>query len=104
MCNKIVDFHHLIYSENFAFIFITESWLSAYVSNGILDPHNKYDIYRKDRDSRCGGVCACVLKNIPSELIQTEVKYRSLESVCFDVCLSASQYRFLIVLSQEDNP
>ena len=59
--NKLTDLHNLLYSTNYGCIFITESWLNSTISDGLLDPQNRYNIFRRDRkDGNGGGLCVFI--------------------------------------------
>ena len=79
-------------------IFVTESWLSTKISNGLVDPENKYTVLRKDRSSaKGGGVCA-LIKNCHSVApVQFADKYSQLEIVAFDILDMLSVVRVFVV-------
>lgn len=52
---------------------VTETWLSSSVYNNEILP-NGYILYRRDRDSRGGGILICVDSGLPSKLISTHPK------------------------------
>ena len=64
---------------------LTESWLTANDTNGLLDPEGEYVIVRWDR--RCnvgGGVCVTIQRSLTC----TEVRYEDadgVEMLCVDV-------------------
>ena len=78
--SKLSEFYHLLYnSDNIVDCFcITESWLTNSITDGILDPHKQFSVFRADRlRSKGGGVCVLInstfkvsridLNNIPAE-------------------------------------
>lgn len=80
----------LVYSSTPGIIAITETWLNdKYFDNEIL-PHD-YFIYRKDRNSRGGGVLLAVHRCVPSRLIESppnlEVIAVSLININLIVCV-----------------
>jgi len=83
--NKIDELHHYLYNETCDCVFITETWLSSYVTNGLLDPYHRFTILRRDRTaSRGGGVCAFVNNNISVVPLAIDSEYNDLEVVGFD--------------------
>jgi len=36
--NKLSELHHILYTNNYNIVFITESWLHAGIDMGLLDP------------------------------------------------------------------
>ena len=86
--------YHLCYDC----IFVTESWLSVNVSNGLIDPENKFTILRQDRISgKGGGVCALINKCHSVSRIQFADKYSVLEIIAFDILDASSVVRVFIV-------
>ena len=88
---KINELHDLLYNSNYSIIAINETWLSACVTNGLLDPRNMFNIYRKDRISvhPAGGVCIFVAKSIASrDLTIDYIRYSGVEVVgCYiEIC------------------
>ena len=83
--NKLTELHYLLYSYTHQLILITESWLDSDLTNGLLDPENKYCIIRKDRNRNGGGVCAMVDKKLTVLEVCLDKCSSSLELVCFDV-------------------
>lgn len=80
--------------------FVTESWLNGAVSDGMLDPHNKFTIYRLDRlNHRGGGVCVFANRNL--NVAQIELNSASpdnVELLGLDLhCRSRIVYRFFLV-------
>jgi Reverse transcriptase (RNA-dependent DNA polymerase)/Endonuclease-reverse transcriptase len=60
--------HSLLYSFEYQIVCITETWLDISMPDGLLDPENRYRIFRKDRpfDRRGGGVCIFVVGSLNS--------------------------------------
>ena len=42
--NTIAELHHILYDINCNCVFITENWLTAYISHGLLDPKTNFNI------------------------------------------------------------
>lgn len=61
--NKRLDLQAYVTLVNSAFIAITETWLHNNIDDNKLLP-NSYNIHRKDRESRGGGVLLAVKSNI----------------------------------------
>ena len=75
-----------MYNTNCDCLFITETWLTSYIADGLIDPHNKYNIIRKDRPyGKGGGVCAIVHKRIAVVPLDIPSKYDELEAIGFDL-------------------
>ena len=83
--NKLTELHCLLYSFTYELILITESWLDMKLTNGLLDPENKYYIVRKDRNRNGGGVCAMADKKLTVLEVCLSKCLSNLELVCFDV-------------------
>ncbi|CAB4022732.1 excitatory amino acid transporter 1-like [Paramuricea clavata] len=68
ICNKIDEFHGLVYGNNLDIIGVTETWLRADYYNEEILPSDNYTIYRKDRANyrRGGGVLLAVKADILS--------------------------------------
>jgi len=63
LVNKLSDFQSFVCSSDFSILCITETWLSNGIfNNEILS--KGYNIYRKDRDSRGGGVLLALRDHI----------------------------------------
>ena len=65
LINKLSLFQSFVYSSDFTFICLTETWLSDHVSDGEILP-NGFVLYRKDRPTRGGGVLIAVKSAVPS--------------------------------------
>ena len=106
--NKLCELHHILYSCNYDIVFITESWLHADISMGLLDPESAYCVLRKDRADthigvRGGGVCVFVNRNlIITEVTISEI-YNVLELVCFDLLYANNRLRFFVVYRPPHN-
>ena len=57
--NKLCELHQLIYDSNLEFVFITETWLNDDVTDSMLDPYDRFYVFRRDRIGRSGGGCVC---------------------------------------------
>ena len=81
MNKQINDFQSYIYSENFDIIAITETWLSNHTFTNEIFPCS-YNVIRKDRDSRGGGVLLALNKSLKIIQLPSPV---DLEIVCVEV-------------------
>jgi len=57
----------MLYANNYKMLLVTETWLHAGVSSGLLDPESQYYVLCKDRninDARGGGVCAFISRKL----------------------------------------
>ena len=57
--NNIARFQDLVYSEDNDIICVTETWLNSDISNSEI-LNEGYEIFRKDRESRGGGVLVAI--------------------------------------------
>jgi len=70
--NKLAELYDVLYHKCFSIVCISESWLTADMSEGIIDPQSKYTIYRCDRKNRDGGgVCILVSNQLSSTVIES---------------------------------
>ena len=54
--NKLPDLYQFIYNNTSTKLFlITESWLNSTISDSMVDPLNRFTVYRRDRPGRTGG-------------------------------------------------
>lgn len=60
LTSKLSDLDLLLKHNDYALVFITETWLTPSVSDAMLSCNGQYAIIRQDRDGRGGGVCALV--------------------------------------------
>lgn len=68
--NKILSLQNLIYTKQVDLLCITEPWLTEQICNNEILPYG-YNIFRRDRGSRGGGIPIAVSYNIPCRLIHT---------------------------------
>ena len=66
--NKLNVFQSFVYSSIYKIIAVTETWLNLQILDNEILPTN-FVIYRKDRDSRGGGVMLAVHESLQSKLI-----------------------------------
>jgi len=91
LTKQLNSFQSYIYSTDFRFIAITETWLSNNILDGEVLPTN-YTIYRRDRVSRGGGVLLAVKHDLPSVqlLLSSEIESITVEittNKSFIVCV-----------------
>ena len=99
--NKLPDLHQFIYSSEQSLFFITESWLSADVTDQLLDPMERFSVVRCDRRDRVGGgVCAIIPKHFRYTVLNINL-IESLKSGCditgLDIYINKLRYRFILV-------
>ena len=93
--NKRLDLQAYVTLVNSAFIAITETWLHNNIDDNELLP-NSYNIHRKDRESRGGGVLLAVKSNISCfrrcdleesdcELLRGKIPFKDSSSYFFGV-------------------
>ena len=97
-------FEYLCATSPFRLFFISESWLTADVTDGMLDPDNKFTVLRCDRGTKNGGgVCVMISRDIccyKLELSQSDlICYRrsECELICCDVISGSTKYRVVMV-------
>lgn len=71
MVNKLKVFHSFVSVSDFQILAITETWCSKDVLDNEIFPPG-YNVYRKDRDSRGGGVLLAVTDRLFSKLITVD--------------------------------
>ena len=85
-----------MYTQNYLILFITETWLTSDITDGLIDPENKYYIIRKDRETRGGGVCVLIARFLCVSPIIFDDKFNKLEILGFDLMLKFNKVRFLL--------
>ena len=96
--NKFHELHDLLYNESCDFVFITETWLSANISSGLLDPMSTYNIFRKDRlNKKCGGVCVLVKNCWHVAHIPLCDTFSDLEILCLELNDVKPCLRFFVI-------
>ena len=68
LLRNLLNFKIMSISSSIDVLIITETWLNGSVFNNEILPDN-YTIYRRDRDSRGGGVFLAIRDCIPSKLL-----------------------------------
>jgi len=58
--NNLAELHVKLYEENYGVVCITETWLCSKFTDGMLDPNNKFNIYRRDRSARWPAGVVCI--------------------------------------------
>jgi len=95
--NKLLDLHHLLYTQCANIVIITETWLDKNIPSGLLDPESSYNIIRKDRNRNGGGVCACINKRFQVYRVDIGTRFDHLELICFDLFCYSTEMRFFVV-------
>ena len=84
-------------------VFITESWLSGKISDPMVNLDSKYQIFRHDRSSRGGGVCALVandlkcVKLVLSDYDRILLEQSQCELIHFDLIFPGNKYRIILM-------
>ena len=68
LINKLSSFQSFVYSSDFTFVCLTETWLGDHVSDGEILP-NGFVLYRKDRPRCGGGVLIAVKSCVPTSFV-----------------------------------
>ena len=92
--------HYALYHDDADVISISETWLNATVSNGMLDPECLFNIFRLDRQalSGGGGVCVFIRKHIHAVAIAVPPHSPKFECVCVDLlCNSKTKFRYISI-------
>jgi hypothetical protein len=90
--NKLPILYALLYSGEYDVVAIVETWLDISVLNSMIDPRGLFNVYRKDRLGRGGGVCICIHKSFHSSEIIIHSKF-DVECVIVDILSSKSNVR-----------
>jgi hypothetical protein len=92
--DKLLHLHALLYSRAFDIVLITETWLNNGTPSSLLDPDNRYNVIRCDRQhGQAGGVCAFVSKFLEVVEVPVTQRFPTLEICCFDVLFSCAKCR-----------
>ena len=67
--NKLNEFYEIVYSGIYNIISVTETWLNAAMTDGLLDPKSLFHVYRRDRSDGYGGVRILVNKLLTSAAV-----------------------------------
>ena len=98
LANKLHELQYLMYHLEYNCILVTESWLSDGVCNGAIDPHSRYNIFRRDRCmSRGGGVCVLVRRELTVVQVVLDDRYSKLELIVFDILDVSPAIRVFVV-------
>ena len=85
-------------------MFVTESWLNAEVSDGLLDPLNKFRVFRTDRiDLSGGGVCVFIRNYLSIRNVEMAKCNLHTELLCVDIFNTVVSYRFSLVYRPPDD-
>ena len=72
LCNKLYIFQGYIYASSFDIICVTETWLNSDIADNEVLPKG-YNIYRRDRGHRGGGVLLAINSRIPCKRVDVPV-------------------------------
>ena len=104
ICNKLFDIYNILSSNNYDFIFITESWANDNINTSILTVNYPYNILRKDRvGKKGGGVLVYYRKTLSVSDVDIPKSYEVAETIVFDVHLKNYSIRFLTVYRSPNN-
>jgi hypothetical protein len=93
--SKISELHCLLYQKDYSIVAVVETWLGPDISDAMLDPENRFIIYRFDRSNGIGGgVCLFVSRDILSYRTPV-VLFDAVECVCATV--QAGNKRFNVI-------
>ena len=90
--NNLSNFQSFVYSNSFTIYCITETWLTDLVYDSEILPLN-FNIFRKNRKSRGGGVLVAINESIQSSIIPSLMDFE-LISVSIKRKLSYVQFIF----------
>jgi len=98
------ELHHALYFENLHVVAITETWLNSKIPDGLLDPNNKYHIFRCDRNERRGGgVCVLVNRDLGAINVSVSDAYTDVELLCIDIIGHNFKCRVITVYRSTDD-
>ena len=98
ICNKLPELYYLLYANDYDILLFTESWLNTNIPDSLLDPENKYALFRCDRiNSTGGGVCAFVAKHLTAVEVNLTDSFPNVEMCCFDMHCNQAQYRLFTI-------
>ena len=80
LVNKLSLFQSYIYSSDYDIICLTETWLTDLIFDQEILP-TSYNIYRKDRPSRGGGVLIAIKDTIPALVIPSNLSSHAPEII-----------------------
>jgi hypothetical protein len=84
-------------TDDYHFVFITESWLYDYIPNSLVFDCNKYNVFRHDRvNSRGGGVCVLIDNRYKVMTVNLSEKDSDLEILAVDVVFKQLTYRLIL--------
>ena len=89
--SKLTDLHDILYNVKYDVIRVSETWInSLLISDGGLDPKNRYKIYRKDRKigKSGGGVCIFVNNNLKSYIVDNDETQENVEIISSAVLMN----------------
>ena len=99
--NKIEDLHGLLEgklfsNKTFDIIAISETWLNDSHPNSLLTNAMHYNVYRKDRSNRGGGVCLMVNDILSCSRVNIDDAYSHLEILAVDMSLLRVKIRIIV--------
>ncbi|MEM7298050.1 MAG: reverse transcriptase domain-containing protein, partial [Bacteroidota bacterium] len=92
--NKIQVLQTALKSGESDVLCLSETWLHFNIPDSLIVHGTKFDIYRKDRGKRGGGVAICILKSL--KCASVEVPFE-VECVCLDVDGKDTKFRIACI-------
>ena len=93
----------MLYSDSYDIILVTETWLKGTLPDSLLDPNDQYTIFRCDRQTVSGGVCAFIRKPLVATEIALNVRFAEFEICCFEVMCYRTVIRFIVAYRPPDD-
>ncbi len=101
LAGKKTEFSSLMNERSYDILLIAETWFTDTIGNGMFDSFGQYNVYRKDRGTRGGGVAAFVRKGMQVSEVPLENQYKKLEVLCLDI---SGDRPFRVVLVYRGKP
>jgi hypothetical protein len=98
----LAELHYILYEDEISYdvIIVTETWLNCTVTNAMLDPGNKYTIFRADRNAKYdgGGVCVFISSDFKAASVDSSSFSPAFEYICVDLFGKAkSKLRMVLI-------
>jgi hypothetical protein len=103
--NKINELHIIADIEKVEIMALCETWLNTSIPDAFINCNGRYNVYRRDRDSRGGGVCLLVSKSFCKDAIPVSLPdvYKSLEILAVDILKDNVKTRIVLVYRPPGN-
>lgn len=83
LVNKRAEFDLLL--RQYDILSITETWFNESITHAMYNGSNNFNVYRKDRNSRGGGVAVFVKKCYKSCLVKLNECFENVEAIAIDI-------------------